>query len=94
VLGRHPIGSGPIFRNTCDQRLLGYMPHYIFDISNGHPFQDEHGEELFDDDAAWRNALHTVRDIEDVLRPGDSWRLDVSRELKPLFRIELSSRKL
>ena len=74
--------------------MLGSMPHYVFDISNGHPFHDEHGEELFDDEAAWRCALHTVRDIEDFLRSGDSWLLDVSRELKPLFRIELSSRKL
>jgi hypothetical protein len=62
--------------------------------SNGRPFHDEHGEEFLDDDAAWQSALHTVRDIEDVLRPGDSWLLDVSRDLKPLFRIELSSRKL
>jgi Domain of unknown function (DUF6894) len=47
--------------------MLGSMPHYVFDISNGHPFHDEHGEELFDDEAAWRCALHTVRDIEDFL---------------------------
>jgi uncharacterized protein DUF6894 len=70
------------------------MPHYKFNISNGRPFHDEHGEEFFDDDAAWRSALHTVRDIEDVLRPGENWLLDVSRDLKPLFRIEVSSRKL
>ena len=74
--------------------MLGFMPHYVFDISNGHPFHDEHGEELFDDNAAWRSALHTVRDIEEFLRPGDSWLLDVSCDLKPLFRIEVSSRKL
>jgi hypothetical protein len=70
------------------------MPHYDFDISNGRPFHDEHGEEFLDDDAAWHCALHTVRDIEGRLHPGDSWLLEVSRELKPLFRIVLSSSKL
>jgi hypothetical protein len=86
--------TGVIFRNSCDHRMLGFMPHYIFDISNGHPVHDEHGEDLFDDATAWRCALRTVRDIEGRLLPGDSWLLDVSRELKPLFRIVLSSRKL
>ena len=51
------LGSGLIFRNTCDGRMLGSMPHCVFDISIGHPFHDEHGEELFDDEAAWRCAL-------------------------------------
>jgi hypothetical protein len=70
------------------------MPRYLFNIFNGRPYHDKDGEYLADDETAWRCALRTVRDIEDILRPGDRWQLDVNREATPLFRIEIQSKKL
>jgi hypothetical protein len=32
------------------------MKRYYFDINKGHPYRDEIGEDLPDDEAAWRAA--------------------------------------
>jgi hypothetical protein len=72
------------------------MPRYFFHISNGRPFLDPTGEELQDDDAAWEQALRTVRDIESVLcLDGSSvWCLEVKREETSIFRIDVSARRI
>ena len=63
------------------------MPRYYFDIENGDPYRDEIGEDLSDDQAAWRSALRLSRDIEERLAPGGTWRLQVSSQQQaPLFR--------
>ena len=69
------------------------MVEYCFTISNGGVFSDT--EDLLDDDAAWRQALQTVRDIETSLHPGGGrWSLEVAREQRPIYRIEVRAQKL
>ncbi|MBR1174359.1 tRNA 5-methylaminomethyl-2-thiouridine synthase [Bradyrhizobium sp. KB893862 SZCCT0404] len=69
------------------------MVQYLFTISNGGDFSDT--EDLPDDEAAWRQALQTVRDIETSLRSGGGrWSLVVAREQRPIYRIEVRADKL
>jgi|AraplaMF_Cvi_mMS_1032046.scaffolds.fasta_scaffold00217_48 hypothetical protein len=69
------------------------MVEYRFTISNGEVFSDT--EDLHDDETAWRLALQTVRDIETTLHPGGGrWSLEVAREQRPIYRIEVRAQKL
>lgn len=69
------------------------MTRYTFKITNGEDFSDS--EELSDDDAAWEQALRTVRDIESALRSaGGEWSLVVLRDGSPLYRIDVRAEKL
>jgi hypothetical protein len=69
------------------------MTSYKFQISNGSDFSDE--EDLPDDEAAWREALKTVRDIEATLNSkGGDWALVVTRGDVPLYRIDVKARRL
>jgi hypothetical protein len=44
---------------------------------------------------AWRQAVHTVRDIESALpSSGGEWSLVVARGDKPIYRIVVRSEKL
>ncbi|MDA9426012.1 hypothetical protein XH97_28365 [Bradyrhizobium sp. CCBAU 53380] len=68
------------------------MPRYYFDIENGEPYRDEVGEDLTDDQAAWRTALRLSREIEDRLAPGGTWRVQVSNSRQvTVFKIEIKS---
>jgi hypothetical protein len=69
------------------------MPLYFFDISGGEPFLD--AQELRDDNAAWREALRTTRDVQATLNPEKSphWLLEVKRDGRTLFRIDVSAQK-
>jgi uncharacterized protein DUF6894 len=64
------------------------MPRYYFHIENGQPHRDAVGEDLPGDAEAWQEALLATRDIEDVLAPGGTWRLEVQRD-RTVFRIEI-----
>jgi hypothetical protein len=69
------------------------MPKYSFLISDGDTFSDT--EDLPDDETAWRQAVHTVRDIESTLSSrGGNWSIVVDREDKPIFRIDVWAQKL
>ncbi|QQO13243.1 hypothetical protein JJB99_28105 [Bradyrhizobium diazoefficiens] len=69
------------------------MARYSFKIEDGEEFSDS--EELPDDEAAWYQALRTVRDIESTLRStGGAWSLVVVREGDPLYRIDVRAQKL
>jgi len=70
------------------------MPMYFFDIRNGETHQDEIGDELPNDAAAWREALRTAREIEDVLAPGNNWSMTVRREGTQLYHVEIRSKLL
>jgi hypothetical protein len=70
------------------------MPMYFFDIRNGATHADEIGNELPNDAAAWREALRTAREIEDVLAPGNNWSMTVRREGTPLYHVEIRSELL
>jgi hypothetical protein len=70
------------------------MPRYSFDIArNNKQFhRDEMGTELADDQAAWKEAMRCIREVEDVLSPGDRWRLTVRRDnIRIVFRIEIKT---
>ena len=53
------------------------MSGYYFNIQNGHSYCDDVGEELPDDRAAWASAVRLAREIENVMKPGGSWHLEV-----------------
>ena len=79
------MGSGQLFGNV--------MTLYAFHISNGAAFTDS--EEFSDDEAACREALRTVRDIESAVHTnGGEWSLEVRREATPIFRIDVTVRRL
>jgi len=69
------------------------MPRYFFDIKNGQPLRDVLGEQLSDDAMAWQEALRVTREIEDTLAQGETWRLEVRRDVV-VFRIEIKTEKL
>jgi hypothetical protein len=58
------------------------MPRYYFDVDGVAPSSDDEGEELPDNQAAWREATQFAaelfRDAGRDSRPGDVWRLVVS----------------
>lgn len=69
------------------------MTQYAFHISNGGAFTDS--EEFADDEAACREALRTVRDIESALQTkGGEWSLEVRRDSTPILRIDVTVRRL
>jgi hypothetical protein len=70
------------------------MPRYFFHIDHRHPHVDELGEQLPDDAAAWAEALRLTRDIEDRLRPGDRWSVEVRRHSKPIYRVSVTTELL
>jgi hypothetical protein len=75
------------------------MPRYYFHTSDVAPGLDDLGEELPNDEAAWREATivaaQIFRDINGKLRPNQDWTLDVADESRcPLFQIHISTKKL
>ena len=80
-------------RGWPNRRLNIEMPRYSFDINrnNKQVHRDEVGTDLPDDQAAWEEAKRCVREIEDVLSPGDSWRLTVRRDIRIVFRVEIKT---
>jgi hypothetical protein len=70
------------------------MSRYFFHITNGRPHEDEVGEELRDDCAAWLSAKRLTRDIEDTLEPGGEWNVEVRDADGPLYEISIAARKL
>ncbi len=75
------------------------MPRYFFDVHNIPPVLDDIGQELSNDEAAWREAIafagQMFRDANGKVRPGQEWALDVADQNgKPLFLIRISTTKL
>jgi hypothetical protein len=68
------------------------MLTFRFAIDGSKPFADE--VKLPSDDAAWREALQLVRDIEGSLKPGESWMLTISEDREPVFRIKVETAAL
>lgn len=69
------------------------MPRYFFDIARNEKqfHRDGVGTDIVDDHAAWKEAMRCVREVEDVLTPGDRWRLTVRRDVRIVFRIEIKT---
>ena len=53
------------------------MPRYFFNVHNVEPTVDDLGEELPDDEAAWKEATsyagELFKDIDGRFRPGQQW---------------------
>jgi hypothetical protein len=69
------------------------MPRYYFNFEGRRPHDDRTGEVLRDDEAAWREAVRLVRDVEDRLQPGDEWKLRVLEEKVPVFVLTITTRR-
>jgi hypothetical protein len=70
------------------------MQRYFFNIFDGRSHADQTGEDMHDDQAAWHRAIELTRDIENLLVPGDKWRLDVlDGGESPVFLIEVATQK-
>lgn len=69
------------------------MKRYFFHIEGESPYRDEIGEELRDDEAAWREAMRMVRDVESNLRPGQSWHLDVRAGRVAVYLVEIKTHR-
>jgi hypothetical protein len=80
------LSKGAMPTIGTDNAACGYeaMPRYTFTIANGESFSDT--SELPDDQAAWSEALRTMKDV-DRLQAGGSWTLVVYRGDIPIYRI-------
>lgn len=75
------------------------MPRYFFNVHNVAPTIDCEGEELPNDEAAWREATTyagaLLNDIDGKFRPGEDWSPEVTDDArKSLFFITISSKKM
>ena len=72
------------------------MPRYLFNVHDVEPSTDETGEDLPDDEAAWKEATlfagELFKDIDGRFRPGQEWSIEVTAaDGKPLYRIHIRS---
>ena len=77
---------------------MASMPRYFFNLHYGDPRLDTQGEELPDDEAAWREATiiagELFKDIDGKFQPGRQWRLEVTNEQgKPVYLISVTGEK-
>ena len=73
------------------------MPQYFFNVHGTRSSLDEEGEELPDDESAWKEATiiagELFRDIDGKFRPGQEWSLEVTDEQRqPLYYIVIHAR--
>ena len=69
------------------------MPRYFFHFEGTRPHRDTTGENLSDDEAAWREAIRLSRDIEHGVRPGDDWTLRVFDDSEPVFVLAMITQR-
>jgi hypothetical protein len=74
------------------------MPRYFFNVHGTRPLIDEEGEELADNEVAWREATiiagEIFREIDGALRPGEVWTLEVADEnRKSVYFIDIKTRE-
>jgi hypothetical protein len=70
------------------------VPRYYFRITGGNAYHDDTGEELRDDAEAWYVTKRLTRDIEDTLKPGSYWQLEVEDANQIVYRVTITSEKL
>ena len=74
------------------------MPRYFFNVHNMQLSTDDLGEELPDDEAAWKEATRYAgelfKDIEDNFRPGQEWGIEVTDATRRrIYSIRITSGK-
>jgi hypothetical protein len=72
------------------------MPRYFFNVMGAHASVDDEGEQLADDETAWREATiiagELFKNIDGRFRPGQSWSLEVADEnKKPIYFIRINA---
>jgi len=67
---------------------------YFFHVDGPRPHEDTRGTVLSDDRAAWDEALRTVHGIEDHMKPGEEWQLEVAEDGRSVFLLTVSSRRI
>jgi hypothetical protein len=75
------------------------MPRYYFHLLGKHGSPDDHGEELPDNEAAWKEATKVAgelfKDIDGKFRPGEEWALEVTDENRtPLYTIHIDATEM
>ena len=75
------------------------MPRYYFDVHHLSASIDDLGEELPDNEAAWRQATviagEIFKDIDGRFRPGQNWALEVTDEArKPIYLVVIEARQV
>lgn len=75
------------------------MPRYFFHVRDVDPSIDSVGEELPDDEAAWKEATWfagaVCQDITGKFRPGEEWSVEVINEAgRPIYFIVIGSRRM
>jgi hypothetical protein len=74
------------------------MQRYFFHVHHETDQPDLVGEVLADEHAAWKEATFSagqmIQDIDGRLKPGHSWRMEVTDEsANILFELQVSARK-
>ena len=75
------------------------MPRYFFHVHHVAPNKDDEGEDLANDELAWREATKyagaLLNDIDGKFRPAQEWSLEVANEGgKPIYFIAITSREM
>jgi hypothetical protein len=75
------------------------MARYFFNIHREGSGPDMEGEELPNDESAWREATiiagDLFKDIDGTFRPGHEWSLEVTDERRnPLYFIRVSAEEI
>jgi hypothetical protein len=75
------------------------VPRYFFNVGGERSVSDTVGEELPDDEAAWKEATliagEIFKDIDGKLRPGHDWWLEVTDERRnPIYSIRVSAERI
>lgn len=75
------------------------MPRYFFNVHGVRSTEDEVGEELPDERAAWVEATiiagELFKDIDGKFQPGQEWTLEVTdAKRRSLYSITVSAKKM
>jgi hypothetical protein len=75
------------------------MPRYYFNVHNLKHGRDDIGDELPDDEAAWKEATliagELFKNVVGKFRPGQEWSLEVTDDQRrTLYSIQISARDM
>ena len=79
--------------NVSANGTLRAMPRYHFKVTGAPFLTTEDDLDLANDDSAWTEARMLLRDVQDNLRPGEAWELDVERDGSAIFQITVMSKR-
>src|SRR3954451_8436023 len=94
-----PPSLGPSFSWRSGVVRPVSMPKYFFHTHGLQPSEDDRGEVLPDDEAAWHEATlvagEIFKDIDGKFRPEQEWCLEVTdAQRKPLYAIRINSKQI